>query len=112
MARLPDSRKQQRWLELILRCQRSQLSIREFCQRHCISEPSFFAWRRVLKQRGLLQDAPTQADASPFVKLTVAASEPVSAIEVVLGQRVLRVQPGFDADMLLQLVRLLETPPC
>ena len=40
--------------------------------------------------------------------------ERVSTIEVVLEQRggVLRVRPGFDADMLLELVRLLEEPPC
>jgi hypothetical protein len=27
-------------------------------------------------------------------------------------QRVLRLRPGFDADQLLQLVRLLEEPAC
>jgi hypothetical protein len=66
----------------------------------------------VLKQRGLLKDTPKQGNAFPFVKLTVAAPEPASSVEIVLGQRVVRVQPGFDADMLLELVRLLETPPC
>ena len=34
-----------------------------------------------------------------------------SAIEVVLGdRRLLRVRPGFDAELLLELVRLLEEP--
>ena len=110
MGQLQDSRKQRRWLELIHRWQRSELSIREFCKRHHVSEPSFFSWRRVLNERGLLQDARLHVDPVPFVKLSVAASEPVSEVEVVLGRRVLRVKPGFDADMLLELVRLLEAP--
>jgi hypothetical protein len=34
-------------------------------------------------------------------------------IELVLGKgRLLRVWPGFDADLLRQLVRVLEEPSC
>ena len=121
MALRPDADKQKRWLELIGRWQQSQLTIREFCERHQVSEASFFSWRRVLRQRGLL-DEPTipkatkSAPQSPtFVKLTAVGPEstPASAIELVLGdRRVLRVRPGFDADLLLELVRLLEEPSC
>ena len=121
MAQHPDASKQNRWLELIGRWQQSQLTIREFCERHQVSEASFFSWRRVLRQRGLLDEsaepkAATTASKSPaFVKLTPAGPEPMaaSAIELVLGdRRVLRVRPGFDADVLLELVRLLEEPSC
>jgi len=112
MAQRPDAGKQARWLELIRRWQQSQMTVREFCQRHHVSEASFFSWRRVLRERGLLPDAPLQADTAPFVKLTVTPSPAASAVEVVLGQRVLRVRPGFDANMLLELVRLLEEPAC
>ena len=121
MALHPDANKQNRWLELIGRWQRSQLTIREFCQRHHVSEASFFSWRRVLRQRGLLDElnAPKSAKAfseSPaFVKL--APLEPTTtaatAVELVLNdRRVLRVRPGFDAELLLELVRLLEEPAC
>ena len=116
MAQRPDVGKQAFWLELIRRWQRSQTTVREFCRRHRISEASFFSWRRVLRERGLLHDPVplTTADAPAFVKLSMLDAEPsVSAIELVLDQRrVLRVRPGFDADMLLQLVRLLEEPSC
>jgi hypothetical protein len=112
MAQRPDPGKQEHWLELIRRWQRSQITIREFCERHQVSEASFFSWRRVLKQRGLLNETPVPGDPAPFVKFTVAASESVGAVEIVLGKRVLRVRPDFDADMLLQLVRLLEEPAC
>jgi transposase-like protein len=117
MARRPDVAKQDRWLELIRRWQRSQSTIGEFCERHQVSEASFFSWRRVLRERGLLDEPmpSTNAAAAPaFVKLTTLDAERTgSAIELVLNQRrVLRVRPGFDADMLLELVRLLEEPAC
>ena len=106
-----DSRKQARWLELMRRWQRSKLSVRAFCRRRQVSENNFYAWRRVLRERGLIEQTPTVVEAPAFVQLSVAA-EAASAVEIVLGQRVLRVRPGFDADMLLQLLRLLEAPAC
>jgi transposase-like protein len=117
VAQRPDAAKQNRWLELIRRWQRSQSTIREFCECHQVSEASFFSWRRVLRKRGLLDEPmPSKnSDETPaFVKLTTLDAEPmVSPIELVLNQRwLLRVRPGFDADMLLQLVRLLEEPGC
>ena len=118
MAHGPDGGKQRRWLKLILRWQRSQLSVRVFCQRNHLSEASFFSWRRTLRQRGLLEDAAKTSNASSdsptFVKLTaVDAPQPTSAIELVLSRRRrLRVRPGFDADTLLELLRLLEDAPC
>ena len=119
MALYPDASKQNRWLELIGRWQQSQLTIREFCERHQVSEASFFSWRRVLRQRGLL-DEPADSKAvkaaspsSAFVKLTPVGLEPTAAIELVLDdRRVLRVRSGFDAKLLLELVRLLEEPSC
>lgn len=111
MALHADAGKQERWLDLVERWQRSKLTIREFCRRHQLSEPSFYSWRRVLRERGLIQD-PAQATAPTFVKLDLEATTAASAIEVVLGRRVLRVRQGFDADMLRELVRLLEDPSC
>jgi transposase-like protein len=117
MARRTDASKQQRWLELICLWQQSQLSVRAFCFRHRLSEPSFYAWRRLLQQRGLIQARPAGqlAKSTPtFVKLSLAAEPHTSApVELVLSQRrLLRVHPGFDPDTVRQLVRLLEEPAC
>jgi transposase-like protein len=117
MARRPDVAKKDRWLELIGRWQRSQSTIRAFCERHQVSEASFFSWRRLLRERGLLDEPMPSKDSAAvpaFVKLTTLDAEPTgSAIELVLNQRrLLRVRPGFDADVLLELVRLLEEPAC
>jgi transposase-like protein len=115
MAQGPDAVKQHRWLDLIQPWQRCQLTVREFCERHQVSEASFFSWRRVLRERGLLDElmlSKTAAETPAFVKLSTLDAEPAgSPIELVLSQRRrLRVRPGFDADMLLQLLRLLEEP--
>ena|ERR1017187_3909464 len=117
MAQRPDVAKQGRWLKLICRWERSQSTIREFCERNQVSEASFFSWRRVLRERGLLDESmpsATSAEAPAFVKLSMAVAEPTgSPIELVLShRRLLRLHAGFDADMLLQLVRLLEEPAC
>jgi len=117
MAQRPDMAKQGRWLALIQRWQRSQTTVREFCEQHQISEVSFFSWRRVLRERGLL-DEPRTAKASSvppaFVEFAMTGAEPtVSPIELVVKQRwLLRVRPGFDATVLLELVRLLEEQAC
>ena len=117
MARQPDPRKQQRWLDVVQRWQVSQLTVRAFCERHGLAEANFYLWRRILRERGLLtQHTATQRQpgaAPPFVKLTVAGhgADP-TALELVLNERLLRVRPGFDPETLRQLVHLLEDLPC
>jgi transposase-like protein len=106
--------KQARWLKLVRRWQRSNLSVREFCRQHEISENNFYAWRRVLRERGLLGEAPTPALATPaFVQLLHGEAEAAEGvIEIVLGRRVVRVRRGFDGATLRQLLALLEEPSC
>jgi transposase len=104
-----DPRKEQhgrRWLQL---WQHRGLSIRAFCDRHGLTPPNFYAWRRTLQQR--------DAAATTFVPVPVVPDdEPATAsrFEVVLnGGRRLRVTPGFDPATLRQLLALLEeAPPC
>src|SRR5258708_7010287 len=115
MAQRPGAAKQDYWLELIRRWQWSLTTVREFCQRHQVSEASFYSWRRVLHERGLLDEpmsSKTSADASAFVKLTTLDAEPTDrSIELVLNQRrLLRVRPGFAAAMPPELVRPVYVP--
>ena len=121
MARQPDASKQQHWLDLMRRWQQSRCSVRAFCVRYGLTQASFYFWRRVLRQRGLLHESPARTSATPptsrpaaFVKVTLADDAPyTTAVEVVLNERRrLRVSPGFDPATLLQLVRLLEEPAC
>jgi transposase-like protein len=112
MAQSADASKERVWLELVRRWQQSELSVRAFCQRHRLSEPSFYAWRRALRQRGLLDEAAAAVPA--FVSVAVATPvAPTPVLEVVLesGRR-LRVTVGFDAELLRQVLRVLEEPAC
>jgi transposase-like protein len=100
--------------------QGSGLSIRAFCRKHNLAEPSFYAWRRTLAERDpaarpVQQPTPSrrreQGRVSPlFVPLRVTAS--ASVLEVVLGGRVVRVPAGFDPATLRQLLAVLEERPC
>jgi hypothetical protein len=102
-----DTRKEQQWRRWIGQWQHSGLSVRAFCARHHLAEPSFYAWRRALRQR----DA-----AGTFVAVQVVPDHvpPPSPFEVVLPRgRTLRVPPGFDAAALRQLLAVLEEAwPC
>ena len=118
MARRSSSHKQSLWLERVRRWRQSQLGVRAFCVRDGLSEPNFYAWRRLLRQRGLLDEHVATHDAEratpTFVKVAV---DPLVArgvaFEVVLAEgRVVRVHPGFDAVTLRQLLHVLEEPSC
>jgi hypothetical protein len=127
-----DLSKEKFWRSLLRAWRRSGLSGRAFCAEHELSEPSFYAWRREIVRRDRERQAgtertprparssaattPSPATSSTFTRVTLdSVREPASAsaIEVVVAERrVLRVRPGFDADVLRQLVRLLEEPAC
>ena len=121
-----DPAKGRYWRELLGQWQRSGKTGRDFCDEHQLSEPSFYAWKREIARRDQERTARTQARATrvsaprcsaaealpAFVPVTMDASA-TCALEVVLsGGRVLRVPAGFDADMLRQLLTVLEERPC
>jgi hypothetical protein len=100
---------ERRWRDLIGRWQRSKLTVRDFCQAHDISEPSFYAWRSEIARRDL--DHAKAAPATPtFVPVRVT---PSAVIEVVLTTGVIvRVPAGADSAVVAQLVAALGDKPC
>ena len=107
-----DPRKEQHWRELIRRWQHSGLSVRAFCQRQRLAVPSFYAWRRTLRQR----DAQA-SQAAPVTFLPVHVrhddTDPTPPLELVLATgRHLRIPHGYDPAHLGDVVRALEGPPC
>ena len=123
MTRQFDLPKQQLWLERVQRWQRSQLTIRDFCARHRLSEPSFYSWKRILTERGLLSSADAATTqpgttARPSTPLFVAATVADAAVvpqplEVVLPDGLsVRVAAGFDAATLRRLLALLRGQSC
>jgi transposase-like protein len=122
-----DRSKERFWQRLLRLWRRSGRTVRDFCDEHGVSEPSFFAWRRMLAERDQQRgqrgrrdkpnarasaDPPAQADDQPvFVPLRVVST---AAFEVMLkGGRVVRVPAGFDAASLRQLLAIVdEERPC
>jgi hypothetical protein len=102
-----NARTEQPWRQWIEKWRASGLSVRTFCARHGLAQPSFHAWRRALQRR----------DAEPPALVPVAvvgADVPArgGGVEVVLrGGRLVRVGPGFDAPTLRQVVAALEEEP-
>ena len=93
----------EQWRKRIAQQQSSGKSVAAFCRDGGVSENSFYFWKRHLRE----------ADAATFVELkTSAAAVPEARparIEVRLsGRRRLLVRRGFDRDLLIELVRVLE----
>jgi hypothetical protein len=112
-----DPAKERYWRRLLRLWRSSVLTVRDFCAEHGISEPSFYCWRREIERRNrqrqrVAPKIPASAPQPAFLELAID-NKAASAIEVVLSERrLLRIRPGFDADLLRQLVRVLEEPSC
>lgn len=122
-----DYSKEQFWRRILRQWRRSGLSVRDFCAEHGLTEPSFYAWRRIVSDRdqeAARVRADSERDSIPhaavndhtpvFVPLRVIDASTQAAFEVVLERgRVVRVLRGFDADTLRQLLAVLEEErPC
>ncbi len=115
--------KEQFWRRVMSRFRGSGLTIRAFCDRERLSEPSFYAWRAELARRDRAQRQrvdpvkPRAACRQPrFVPVRILDDEEprtLGAIEILLrGGRIVRVTPGFDGATLAQAVAVLEASSC
>ena len=90
------------WRQRIEEQIQSGQTVAAFCRERGIPRTPFFSWRRKLA-----------AEAAGFVAARVAepeAAPPGGAIEVGLrGGRRLRVEQGFDRELLAELIAVLET---
>ncbi len=109
-------RKRQRWQREIDRWQRSGESIRAFCIRRGLSEPSFYWWRRRLGATSAPRRSPSSPSRPAFaeVQLTAEAGSSDGSIELTLptGER-LRIAPGVEpAHLQRVLTALREARAC
>lgn len=116
------------WRERIRRFEKSGLTIREFCEQESLVAHQFSWWRSQLKRRAA-ESAPRKrtakrkaasqptrvarkprAPAANFLPVQVESSSLARpAVEIVLGRPPrIRVTSGFDADLLRQVIRVLE----
>ena len=109
-----DASKERFWRRMVRLWSHSDLTIRAFCQLHDLSEPSFYAWRRILDQREAQAPAPAFVpvqlldDDPPLLPSTPAAG----GLELLLADgRVLKIGPAFDGPTLVRLLAVLQEKP-
>ncbi len=104
MARAERSRRLARtWRRVIARQRRTGGTVKEFCRREKISQPSFYAWRRRLAGTGRRRPRLVP------VRVVETGSRPASGcvVETVLsGGRLVRIRAETDA--LAGVIRALE----
>ena len=105
-----DPEKEQFWRRMLAQQRQSAGTIRAFCEREGLSQPSFYQWRRELARRDRAQVA--RRGVATFVPIQVVPE--VALIEIALpGGVVVRVRAGADAATLRQiLAALVEGRPC
>jgi len=100
------------WRQQIANHAKSGLSVRQFCQRHDLKEPAFYAWRRELARRdGERQSSagkPRQTSAS-FLPVTLTPDVP-APLEIILPNKVhVKVANGCHEHLLRMALGALET---
>ncbi len=87
----------------------SGLSLAGFARRHGLCDRQLYWWRNRLRSHPSVEPAN-----GPFVRIRTHAlpSREVSGIEIAVGDAVIRVAPGFDAQTLAQAIAVLRAAPC
>ena len=116
------------WRKRMREYEGSGLTIRQFCQQEDLVEHQFIWWRAELKRRASeparkkkpkrkaipakRADEPTRPAASEFVPVHVEPSIVATpSVEIVLDQPPrIRVAPGFDTELLREVIDVLERP--
>jgi hypothetical protein len=132
-----DSERSRQWQAVMEQWQKSGQSVREYCHIQGLKESAFYFWRRELARRssevdqrqpmgkassGKKSSAPRgrrsrdqHVDAHFLPVQIVPGSEQLVAggVEIMVGDgRVVRVQPGFDRQVLAEVLGVLEVRPC
>ena len=107
-----EKKRQARWIEREALWQRrleeqtgSGLSVRAYCRRESITEPSFYDWRRRLGQRE------AEAGSAKFARVVVSEEAEARSGGIEIQSRrgfLIRVGPGFDRAALTQVLSVIE----
>lgn len=104
-----DAGREQAWRRLLAKHGQSGLSVRAFCRREKLTEPSFYAWRRTIAERDETSGRPSKRP--PAFVPAVMTSEPWRQDSIVIelsGGRALRLPEAIAAERLAELVQALE----
>lgn len=111
---------ERQWRRRVRKYEKSGLTIREFCEQEDLVDHRLTWWKRELKRRDGVSSSRmrtktskpakrVRASMASFIPVHVAPSRPSSAIEIVFDQPLrIAVAPGFDAQLLTDVLRALE----
>lgn len=129
-ARRPALSREGLWRGAIERCDKSGLTVREFCRKQGINPSTLSWWRWELRRRaakpqggkskgpvpGSRRFLPVEVVGIPHAPQSPCEREAcprAQAIEILLGgNRRIRVAQGFDAETLHRVLSVLEAPGC
>ena len=98
----PANPKAGEWIERIAAQQRSGMSVKEFCKEKGLTECSFYAWRKRLRERAPVRFALVERIAHQ----QEASAEPPLELVLATGER-LRIGPGVDVTTLREVLDVL-----
>jgi hypothetical protein len=94
------------WRQIIDGQQPSGLTVAAYCLERGITQGSFYTWKRRLRQPAKRNRPPKPA----FIEVSPPRAEMAGTFEISLrGERRLLVRRGFDRDLLIEVVRALES---
>ena len=103
----PDTDQQQFWQMVIETWQSSGLSVRQFCKKESLSEPSFYSWRKKLTGDNSEQDNQHESEPSAFIEVAIPKNNS-AAIELLLScGSILKIPVGVDDKTLTTVVSVL-----
>jgi hypothetical protein len=98
----PANPKADEWAERIAAQQRSGMSVKEFCKEQGLTECSFYAWRKRLRESRPVRFALVERGA----RRQERTAEPALELVLATGER-LRIGPGVDITTLQTVLDML-----
>jgi transposase-like protein len=98
----PANPKADEWTERIAAQGRSGMSVKQFCQEQGVTECSFYAWRKRLRESGPMRFALVERSSRRQERTAEAALE----LMLATGER-LRIGPGVDTATLRTVLEVL-----
>jgi hypothetical protein len=130
MARRRRDEKERQWRVVLKEQRESGMSVRAFCQQRGLPEPRFYFWRKEVARRNaernrlserIEADQRASSRSPAFAQVMVKGTafpllESLSChapLEIILPSGTcLRIRPGFEPEMLRQVLAVLEQPAC
>ena len=98
-----DTDQQQFWQMVIETWQSSGLSIRQFCKKESLSEPSFYSWRKKLTGDNSEQDTQHKPEAPAFIEVAIPQNNSAAIELLLISGSTLKIPAGVDAKTLMNI---------